>query len=109
MSESKHTAGPWVANQSRHNPEAYDITPAASNGLGWVTLPDEDPSGVGVYMQVGGICSAADARLIAAAPELLEALDWLVSCLGDGSLQNDGGFYLAKARAAILKATGGEA
>ena len=41
-----------------------------------------------------------------AAPDLLEALDWLVSCLGNGSLQNDGGFYLAKARAAIAKASG---
>lgn len=80
MSEFKGTPGPW---------EAYDNDQyIRSEGrcvakLDWVVRDDLDK---------------ANARLIAAAPDLLEALEYLVS-LG-------GGDALDPARAAIAKALG---
>src|SRR5687768_15385929 len=52
----------------------------------------------------------ANARLIAAAPELLEALDWLVQILPDPELDNDElqRTWTKKARTAIAKATGSQ-
>lgn len=51
-------------------------------------------------------CTEANARLVAAAPELLEALEEIVSAAdGDGWNQLDA--TLSKARAALAKATGG--
>lgn len=51
-------------------------------------------------------CTEANARLVAAAPDLLEALEEIVSAAdGDGWKPLDAN--LIKARAAIAKATGG--
>lgn len=58
---------------------------------------------------------AADKRLIAAAPDLLEALEWCADTLAvfveDGSAAQDSvvGTNLTAARAAIAKATGEQA
>lgn len=98
MSE-KYTPGPWNANFTRFSGwvvgfhitdpkhgslrpicEAYDKTGAMN--------PDE---------------IAANARLIAAAPELLEALKWAVDN------PNDDAYWIEQARAAIAKATRGAA
>jgi len=46
---------------------------------------------------------AANARLISAAPELLEALKWAVDN------PNDDAYWIEQARAAIAKATGEQA
>lgn len=48
--------------------------------------------------------SLEDATLYAAAPELLDALDWLVGALEAGTLRTSGDL-IGKARAAIAKAT----
>ena len=98
MSE-KYTKGPWNANFTRFSRwvvgfhitdpkhgslrpicEAYDKTGAMN--------PDE---------------IAANARLISAAPELLEALKWAVDN------PNDDAYWIEQARAAIAKATGEQA
>ena len=98
MSE-KYTRGPWNANFTRFSGwvvgfhitdpkhgslrpicEAYDKTGAMN--------PDE---------------IAANARLIAAAPELLEALKWAVDN------PNDDAYWIEQARAAIANATGEQA
>ena len=98
MSE-KYTRGPWNANFTRFSRwvvgfhitdpkhgslrpicEAYDKTGAMN--------PDE---------------IAANARLIAAAPELLEALKWAVDN------PNDDAYWIEQARAAIANATGEQA
>jgi len=53
----------------------------------------------------------SDAQLICAAPDLLEALEWLVDLLPDPELDNDElqRAWTKKARAAIAKATGAAA
>lgn len=93
---TKHTRGPWHTNK-----------PIESNGYVWV-----DP--------IDGVCgeiatawptttdgeAEANARLIAAAPELLEALIELNSVSARGFLYDDPARI--KARAAIAKATGSQ-
>lgn len=58
--ENRYTPGPWYIEQIH---SGYFIT--ASDGNGW-----KDNR----YMNISGIIDIHDARLIAAAPELLEAL-----------------------------------
>ncbi len=72
---SDHTPGPWHTTGTQHE--------EVRNGDGFL------------------VCKARtdDARLIAAAPDLLEALEDLLPLLEDRRLQN-------KARAAVAKATG---
>lgn len=102
---SKHTPGPWMVR--------------ATKGAGW-------PTQVGYAIDfnadqeqvVDFVYEEADARLIAAAPELLEALEYalpyLEACVprprnginADGSVDVN---CVDRARAAIAKATGGEA
>lgn len=82
-----HTPGPWVTNGYR------------SPTSGAITVFNR-PFGLGDIAEVLG--SEADARLIAAAPELLEALQNLVDPERD--LLDD----LVVARKAIAKATGAQ-
>lgn len=89
-----HTQGPWsyigngdvVAKSEKYCGGEKDIASV------FLTVNDEDE---------------ANARLIAAAPELLEALkvlaDYVDECTGDNECRP-----LENARAAIAKATGGE-
>jgi hypothetical protein len=74
---SKHTPGPWSHQISRYEPEAFDIIEPGIGALAIVKSEDY-------------------ARLIAAAPELLEALKELTLERG----------MTDKARAAIAKAEG---
>ena len=57
---SKHTPGPWIAR-----PDPNSIMPD-----GWLT--DDWCIGIEGSIDKVAVCSACDARLIAAAPELLE-------------------------------------
>ena len=91
----KHTPGPWVVDPAvRQGFTVY----APKEGF-IVGTQDEE----GRY---GAIESEANARLIAAAPELLEALKSVIAWLDapDESAFSDSEL----ARAAIAKATGGE-
>lgn len=82
----KHTPGPWAINCDLGIYAATGTQWAiASVGFGWPHQPDRREA-------------EANAHLIAAAPELLEALEYLVG-LG-------GGDCLDMARAAIAKARG---
>ena len=90
---SKHTPGPWVA---RPDPNACQ--------------PDDWCVGIGdslANIDKVAVCSERDAHLIAAAPDLLEALKSIVKSLAD---QDDEGLIehaqqMIDARAAIAKAT----
>lgn len=90
---SKHTPGPWVA---RPDPNAC--------------LADDWCVGLGdsaANIDKVAVCSECDANLIAAAPDLLEALQSIVKSLAD---QDDEGMIehaqqMIDARAAIAKAT----
>ena len=93
---SKHTPGPWVVA----GPNLIDQADAGIWGSGEFDFVICD-------MQRDGYEDAeqgANARLIAAAPDLLEALEYCLDCLGDefalpADCQNN-------ARAAIAKARG---
>jgi len=108
---TKHTPGPWV-----HRPGQTD-------GHWIIGLPNDIPECIGLrgdeYMCVSGICTEPDARLIAAAPELLEALQALVSDAEDAEVfSRQQGFHdiaaerrgrINAAFAAIAKAKGEQA
>lgn len=87
MSKAKHTPGPWDENNGR-------VFRGNSGSICILT----DQHSFGEYR--------ANARLIAAAPELLEALQSIIE-IGKRNTENPkyDGYYDA-ARAAIAKATG---
>lgn len=90
---SAHTPGPWV------------IKPAASTKVYLIDSPKGNAIGEIVYADTR---NPADARLVAAAPELLAALEAIVKSLAD---QDDEGLIehaqqMIDARAAIAKARG---
>jgi len=96
MSETSHTPGPWEAAE-RGDYADFD-------GDSRVILGDDRR--IAVVQDSGSIEDAANARLIAAAPDMLEALHTLIinNRMGvTGQLARAG---WAKARAAISKAEG---
>ena len=100
---SKHTQGPWtVSNET----DISGIENDPENGcVGPVDVAH-------VYLRTVQGRTEANARLIAAAPDLLEALEWCAETLAvfvaDGSAAPESviGKNLTTARAAIAKATG---
>lgn len=95
---TKHTPGPWEWDGSVWN---YD----SENEAPWLVQSGSDHR---VFVLLGSIKAnkEADARLIAAAPELLEALQMLVADFGDYPASERPCLAFDKARAAIAKATG---
>ncbi|CAB4122389.1 hypothetical protein UFOVP37_8 [uncultured Caudovirales phage] len=96
---SKHTPGPWAMPDSGQG----RISKVGANG-GWDGLIATADCGDYARSRSEGL---ANARLIAAAPELLEALKDMLdghedACTGYGEGAAD------KARAAIARATGGD-
>lgn len=102
--QSKHTPGPWAAEATR-NGKVFEVyfgnAEAGETGCGWATLAGDN--------------QAANARLIAAAPDLLEALqdlrelhwDWFRgTAYVTVEFEKKNKAAIAKARAAIAKATG---
>lgn len=87
----KHTPGPWRAST------------ASMDGF----RPIMAPGGAIVSLVSNLAGNPSDARLIAAAPDLLEALTLLVA--GIENSVSDTYIPLVKARAAIAKATGEQA
>lgn len=102
---SKHTPGPWevqpVAEDGKERGQAF-IVGANLGGLVGVALPWPTEYDTGDFSRV-----LANARLIAAAPDLLEALKKL---LRDEAVLDDDdpqlGASRVQARAAIAKAEG---
>lgn len=90
---SAHTPGPWKA----HFEEAYYVT---GPDLGRVAMMMNLKGAHGMAGRRSGEESAANARLIAAAPDLLEALQAVTV----GYRCPD--IWLGQVRAAIAKATG---
>ncbi len=101
---TKHTQGPWKA----HFEESYFVT---GPDLGRVAMMTNLKGAHGLGGRRSGDESAANARLIAAAPDLLEALkigyaetmEYIQRNHLSGSENNH---WLVMARAAIAKATG---
>lgn len=107
MNKPKHTPGPWVRG-----------TTITTTGY-WDTIRNSTLSKEIVAIDVASIEQKANARLIAAAPELLEAGEAVSNCIkrqfpnfspAVGRFSIDKNFIqeLEKLREAIAKATGGE-
>lgn len=98
MSTAQHTPGPWFASRK------YEVGPRS----------DADDQSFGMIVPLAyayGVNREANARLIAAAPDLLEALgelmEWEEEIAADlGVHTSSAKPMLAKARAAIAKAKG---
>ena len=95
---SKHTPGPWNIGAPPPNGEQ--------------TIGTQQGLMVAVATTGAGVPTEVNANLIAAAPELLEALEalTLIMNLNDDDVWTDESWQVAlnKARAAIAKATGGQ-
>jgi len=94
MTAAKHTAGPWRACRD-HTVVSKKALIADCRANDSITVEE----------------AAANARLIAASPELLEALDTLVRSVEwiGGEYSNELSEEIRTARAAIAKAEGGAA
>lgn len=91
---NQHTPGPWTVKS--HENDTYTIHVACKSWESWAVAHIED-------------CTQdeANARLIAAAPDLLAALEDLLKTAlsrGENPGLDEGGPVLDKARAAIAKA-----
>jgi len=84
---SAHTPGPW-----KMSTDAMGSQVKGKIGGEWITVADQLDEG--------------DARLIAAAPELLEALETVVRALENISISWGAHHEVETARAAIAKARG---
>lgn len=94
---SGHTPGPWAISKRNDAERPYSIISGAETGRAYA---------VAMCPRYRGEDWEEDARLIAAAPELLEALTWLVRCNDEVRHPQwlDSPAEIA-ARAAIAKAT----
>lgn len=92
---SKHTSGPWQWTQH------FDPTISIyKDGFGQIARLYDSSAGTG----------KANARLIAAAPDLLEALQGMIEVVSNTEYgEIDRKLAVKDARAAIAKATGGSA
>lgn len=93
-----HTPGPWHISGDAIYSGTPDPKGGYSNSQQVLPFYDCDPTGI------HGRRHAADARLIAAAPELLEALQAIARGLTNGQKER-GETFQSIARAAIAKAT----
>ena len=97
MQNTKHTPGPWKVG--RYTPNATEISILTTGGA-----PVTPAWGPKFY--VNSEQAKANARLIAAAPDLLEALDAIVQRIYDGSSISPYSAEYRNALNAIAKATG---
>lgn len=98
---TKHTPGPWTVDTSFHLYEKdkyYNIT----GGCGYWSLEEDDRE---KGLSITGVISDADAKLIAAAPSLLEALQNLVEWVEMADKGERPGYSFDQAKTAIKKAT----
>lgn len=106
MNKSEHTPGPWVAN-------AFHI--ARTNDSEIIIEQDGGSAPIATCYAIGTLSldqSSANAKLIAAAPELLQELQRMLSvfgCLSEADYQEINPCAKArvhKARALVAKVTG---
>ena len=96
----KHTAGPWIVRYTARtdgiDTQRYDVVHYRNE------YPHNETTDEFICSNVKG---EANARLIAAAPELLDALTTLVRRADNGDTIEGGWYEVEKARAVIIKAT----
>lgn len=103
----KHTAGPWIVATSNSWRRIVSDAPTGGTVCEPIKQRDGHPD---LFFPNGGF-EGPDARLLAAAPNLLEALTGLIEAVvKDSEEKGISGFTGARledARAAIASATGG--
>ena len=97
---TSHTPGPWIVDDWLVRPQ--DMRDQLDNDSEWVAVGIGDEDG---YAESVAYCHLANARLIAAAPQLLEQCILLCDAIESFSA-GDRWPELDKARAAINLATG---
>ncbi|MEY4720032.1 MAG: hypothetical protein RL563_2650 [Pseudomonadota bacterium] len=103
---SKHTPGPWLVWNYDNDPRHVYVGPQAG-GLCVAGVVACNPHGI--YTAETEVQGMANARLIAAAPELLNALREMEEFFrGEEHLDPATEEMFSRARAAIVKATGGD-
>lgn len=100
---TRHTPGPWVIGYG----DAVGI--GEVYGVGLDTEPDWTPVCILSISENVNETDEANARLIAAAPDLLFCLQVICEHAGDDFKRLDGMLHLSEAKKAIDKATGGAA
>ncbi len=105
--KAKHTSGPWYIREytNRPNPWSYEIISHAR--IGFAPIAEIEVNFEGKFQEE----QQANARLIAAAPDLLEAIEPLLSIyLEIYGKEPDGELFVEvqNARKAIAKATNEE-
>ena len=99
---NKHSSAPWIYTPSKNKEH---------EGMNLFTITPEWPSawnangGYPIARTIGDI-SEANARLIAAAPELLEAVEFLINESKGRGIHIKDGIGFQKAKNAIKKAKG---
>lgn len=126
---AKHTPGPWSAIYPEERVfyagtdiTSYDVVSEKTRlqlreeGRAHYDRVHEDVANVAIvsthfWRDMSDEEAKANACLIASAPELLDALQWLVDLMPDPELDRDPvqREFVIKAKAVILKATGGKA
>lgn len=106
MSDTKHTPGPWKWREGVPNDLLYDHDVLTSSAVAVVYVESRDSCGNRVAREMA-VCvpSVADARLIAAAPDLLAALKEMVEFDQTGKPADYAAIF-ADALSAIAKAEG---
>jgi hypothetical protein len=99
---SKHTPGPWAL---RRDPSHFDSLTEITGGICGNTKPFRSTLEVSIGGDTDIHTLEANARLIAAAPDLLEALEVIVATEHERHGYNP--FWTDQAHAAIAKAKGG--
>ena len=112
MSDTGHTPGPWSFCNPTIPPEGDWYIEDGQGRTFASVFRDEDKHQTLYPDEIKA--AAANARMIAAAPELLEALDrcaFLLGRISDGDCDalDNAATVESAARAAIAKATGGDA
>jgi len=106
MSQAKHTPGPWLTDRNNvHTGQIATVHHCLNND--WVEVWTDKWAETGL----GEAEQEANARLIAAAPELLDALRSMLVQFNFNTITgivHDESAVIVKAREAISKATGGE-
>jgi len=107
MNTATHTPGPWFAHKS----ERTMLAPGLRR-FGWTIMPNSGMAAVSIADLTPGTTTdriepiaEANAKLIAAAPDMLAALRQVLEFMDNGTPLRPGALLVDDIRAAVAKAT----